>query len=149
MKCEVTITRVFDAPRPLVFRMWTDPRHLARWWGPSGFSNPVCELDVRPGGRIWIIMRAPDGAEHPMSGTFHEIVEPERIVFMAVAEDNHGKRFLESLTRVTFEEQGQKTRLTVQASAVGLDPVAARMLAGMQAGWSQSIDRLQALVAES
>jgi uncharacterized protein YndB with AHSA1/START domain len=145
---EVTITRVFDAPRSLVFRMWTDPKHLAQWWGPKDFSNPVCELDVRPGGRIWIVMRAPSGAEHPMSGTFHEIVEPERIVFMAVAEDKDGKRLLESLTTVTFEEQAGKTKLTVHASAVGLDPIAEQMLAGMEAGWTQSIDRLQALLAQ-
>lgn len=117
--------------------------------GPKDFSNPVCELDVRPGGRIWIVMHEPSGAEHPMSGTFREIVEPERIVFMAVAEDKDRKRLLELLITVTFEEQDGKTKLTVQASAAGLDPIAERMLASMEAGWTQSIDRLQALVGHT
>src|SRR5436309_7085220 len=70
---ELTITRVFDAPRALVFKMWTEPAHMAQWWGPHGFTNPVCEMDVRAGGRLRIVMRAPDGVEYPMSGTFREI----------------------------------------------------------------------------
>jgi uncharacterized protein YndB with AHSA1/START domain len=58
---ELIITRVFDAPRKLVFKAWTDPKHVAQWWGPNGFTNPVCELDVRPGGAIRIDMHGPDG----------------------------------------------------------------------------------------
>src|SRR3981081_2563312 len=81
MDREVVITRVFDAPRALVFRAWTDPQHLARWWGPQGFSNPVCETDVRIGGAWRIVMRGPDGAEYPGGGVYREIVVPERLVF--------------------------------------------------------------------
>ena len=66
---EVTLTRIFDAPRTLVFAMWTDPRHVAQWWGPQGFSNPVCEMDVRSGGALRIVMRAPDGVDYPMRGS--------------------------------------------------------------------------------
>ena len=146
-KRELTITRVFDAPRELVFKAWIDPKQMAQWWGPQGFTNPVCELDPRPGGAIRIHMRAPDGVVHPMTGTFSEIVAPERLVFMAVAEDQVGKPLLEALTTVTFEEQGGKTKLTVHASAVGIAPIAAQMLAGMEAGWTQSLERLAALVA--
>jgi uncharacterized protein YndB with AHSA1/START domain len=146
---EVTITRTFDAPRSLVFRMWTDSRHLAQWWGPKGFSNPVCEVDARPGGAIRIHMRAPNGVVHPMSGTFREIVEPERLVFAAVAEDHEGNPLLEALTTVTFTEQGDKTKVTVQASAVGLAPVAPQMLAGMEAGWTQSLEKLAAYAARA
>jgi uncharacterized protein YndB with AHSA1/START domain len=65
---ELVLTRVFDAPRELVFKVWTDPKHLARWWGPRGFTNPVCELDLRPGGAILIHMRGPDGTVYPMTG---------------------------------------------------------------------------------
>ena len=94
-KRELTLTRVFDAPRELVWKMWTEPKHMAQWWGPKGFSNPVCELDVRPGGRIWIVMRGPKGSDFdnnfPMSGTFREVVPNSRLVFMAVAEDQAGK----------------------------------------------------------
>ena len=143
----VVITRVFDAPRELVWKAWTDPRHVAQWWGPQGFTNPVCEMDVRPGGALRIVMRAPDGAEHPMRGVFREILEPERLVFTAVAEDENGSPLLEALTTVTFAEQGGKTKLNVHARAVGLAVVAERMLEGMQAGWTQSLERLEAHLA--
>lgn len=139
---EVTLTRVFDAPRELVFRMWTEPRHMAQWWGPHHFTNPVCEIDARPGGKIRIDMRAPDGTVYPMTGTFREVKPPERLVFVAVAEDQDGNAHLELLTTVTFEDEGGKTRLTVEASAVGFTPAAPQMLAGMDAGWSQSLERL-------
>jgi uncharacterized protein YndB with AHSA1/START domain len=146
-KREITITRVFDAPRELVFKAWTDPTQMAQGWGPQGFTNPVCELDVRRGGAIRIHMRAPDGVVHPMTGTFREIVAPERLAFTAVAEDHAGNPLLEAHTTVTFEEQGGKTKLTVHARAVGIAPIAAQMLEGMQAGWTQSLERLAELVA--
>jgi uncharacterized protein YndB with AHSA1/START domain len=146
-KRDLTITRVFDAPRSRVFEMWIDAKHMAQWWGPQGFTNPVCELDVRPGGAIRIHMRGPDGVVHPMTGTFREVAEPERLVFTAVAEDQAGKPLLEALTTVSFAGDRGKTKLTVQASAVGLAPVAPQMLAGMEAGWTQSLQRLGAYVA--
>ena len=143
----VVITRVFDAPRTLVFKAWTDAAHLARWWGPKGFTNPVCEVDARPGGALRIVMRAPDGAEHPMTGVFREVVAPERLVFTSLAIDREGKPLLEGLTTVTFAEHGGKTTLTVESRAVGLVSYAGRMLDGMNAGWTQSIDRLGEHVA--
>jgi uncharacterized protein YndB with AHSA1/START domain len=146
---EVTLTRVFDAPRALVWKAWTDPKQMAQWWGPHHFTNPRCELDVRPGGAIHIDMRAPDGTVYPMGGHFDEIVPQERLVFTAVAQDNDGNALLESVTTVTFAEEGGKTRITVHANAVGLAPVAVQMLAGMEAGWTQSLERLGALVAGS
>jgi uncharacterized protein YndB with AHSA1/START domain len=142
MQREVTLVRVFDAPRDLVWTAWTEAKHLAEWWGPRGFTNPVCAWSARPGGKILVHMRGPDGTVYPMTGTFHEVAAPERLVFLAVAEDHEGKRLLESLTTVTFEEQGAKTKLTVHAKAVGLVPIAAQMLAGMQQGWSESLDKL-------
>jgi len=104
-------------------------------------------MDVRVGGALRIVMRAPDGVDYPMSGRFCETVPPERLVFNAVAEDAAGNPLLESLTTVTFEEQDGKTKLTVEASAIGLAPVAPQMLAGMQAGWTQSLEKLEAYVA--
>ena len=138
----IVITRIFDAPRELVFKAWTDAAHLAQWWGPKGFTNPVCEVDARPGGALRIVMRAPDGAERPMTGVFREVTAPARLVFTNVAVDRDGKPLLEGLTTVTFAEQGGKTRLTLESRAVGLVDYAARMLEGMEAGWTQSIDRL-------
>jgi len=90
----VVITRVFDAPRELVFKAWTDAKHLAQWWGPKGFTNPICEVDARPGGNLRIVMRAPDGAEHPMTGVFREVTAPERLVFTSAAVDRDGKPLL-------------------------------------------------------
>jgi uncharacterized protein YndB with AHSA1/START domain len=129
-----------------VFKAWTEPKHLARWWGPNGFTNPVCEVDPRPGGAIRIVMRGPDGVDYPMSGTFREIVEPERLVFSAVAEDEDGNPLLEALTTVTFAERSGKTELTLHARGVALVAVGAQMLQGMQDGWTQSLDRLDAVM---
>jgi uncharacterized protein YndB with AHSA1/START domain len=140
---EVVLTRVFDAPRALVFKTWTEPRHLAQWWGPRDFTNPVCELDVRVGGKILIHMRGPDGTVYPMTGTFREIVVPQRLVFTAVVEDHAGHPLLEGLVTATFEELGGKTRLTVREKAVALVPAARQMLAGMETGWAQSLERLE------
>lgn len=145
---DLVLTRVFNAPPDLVFRMWTDPKHMAKWWGPHGFTNPVCNMDVRPGGAMRIDMTGPDGTVYPMVGTFQEVVAGKRLVFMAIAQDHDGNPLLESLTTVTFEDLGGKTRLTVDARAVGLVPIAPQMLAGMEAGWTQSLERLAALVAQ-
>lgn len=146
-RTEVTLTRIFNAPRELVWKAWTDPAMLARWWGPHGFTNPVCEADVRVGGKILIHMRAPDGTVHPMTGTFDEVAEPECLVFRAVPVDGNGTALLESLTTVTMHDLGGKTKVIVHASAAPLQPIANTMLKGMEAGWTQSLERLEQLVA--
>ena len=147
MTREVAFTRMIDAPRAMVWAAWTEPQHMAQWWGPHYFTNPVCEMDVRPGGKLMIHMRAPDGTVYPMPGIFTEVVKPERLRFTAFAEGLDGTRYLESDTVVTFEEQGGRTKLTVKASAKGFHPVAPQMLAGMDTGWSQSLEKLETLVA--
>lgn len=144
---ELVLTRIIGAPRNLVFKAWTDTKHVARWWGPRGFTNPVCELDVRPGGHIRIDMRGPDGTVYPMKGVFHEIVEPERLVFTSTAlEDEHGKPLFEILNTITFEDFNGITKLTLHAKLVTRDvkmtPQMAAALAGMEQGWSESLYRL-------
>jgi uncharacterized protein YndB with AHSA1/START domain len=146
-RTEVTLTRIFNAPRELVWKAWTDPAMLARWWGPHGFTNPRCEADVRVGGNILIHMQAPDGTVHPMTGTFDEVAEPECLVFRAQALDRSGAPLLESLTTVTFHDLGGTTKLIVHASGAPLQDIAGQMLKGMEAGWSQSLERLAELVA--
>jgi uncharacterized protein YndB with AHSA1/START domain len=143
----ITLTRLFQAPRALVFEAFTNPKHLAEWWGPKGFVNPVCEIDARPGGAILIHMKM-EGTEfsHPMTGTVHEVVPNERFVFTAVARDANNQVLLESHTTITFRDEGGATRLTVEARAKGLQPIARMMLAGMEEGWSQSLEKLDALV---
>jgi uncharacterized protein YndB with AHSA1/START domain len=135
-------TRIFDAPREVVFQAWTDPKQLQRWWGPKGFTNPVCEVDARPGGAIRIHMRAPDGTVYPMTGVFHEVVVPERLVFTSSALDANGNPLFEVLNTVTFAEEGGKTKLTVHASVSKVIGDAAPHLAGMEQGWSMTLDRL-------
>ena len=78
---EVVISRLINAPRELVFDAWTDPKHFVHWWGPFPTTNPVCEMDLRPGGAFRWVMRAPDGVEYPLTGVHREIVRPERIVY--------------------------------------------------------------------
>jgi len=139
---ELVIERILDAPRELVFKAWTEPESLRRWWGPKGFTNPVCEVDVRPGGAMRIHMRGPDGVVYPMTGVFHEIAAPERLVFSSSALDKNGDPLFEVLTTVTFSEHGGQTTLTLHASVEKATAEAARHLAGMDQGWSQSLDRL-------
>jgi uncharacterized protein YndB with AHSA1/START domain len=139
---ELVITRVFDAPRELVFKAWTDPKHLAQWWGPKGFTNPVCEVDVRLGGAIRIHMCGPDGTIYPMSGVYQEVIEPERLVFTSAALDKEGHPLFEVLHTLTFAEHGGKTTLTTKARVVRSTPEAAPYLAGAEAGWTQSLERL-------
>jgi uncharacterized protein YndB with AHSA1/START domain len=144
---EITNTREFDAPRALVFKAWTDAKMLAQWWGPKGFTNPRCEIDVRVGGAIRIDMRAPDGAVYPMNGEFREIVPPERIVFTNNALDDAGKPIIAGLTTVTFAEANGKTTLTLHTRGSALVEIAVTYLQGMEYGWTQSIDKLQAMLA--
>lgn len=144
---ELLLTRIYGAPRSLVFKAWTDPKAVARWWGPRKFTNPVCELDARPGGLIRIDMRGPDGTIYPMKGIFHEVVEPERLVFTSTAiEDEQGKPLLEILNTVTFEDFNGITKLTLHARLVTKDfklsPQVLAALSGMEQGWSESLYRL-------
>jgi len=141
---DLVMTRVFDAPRELVFKAWTETGHVAQWWGPNGFTNPVCELDVRAGGAIRIHMRAPNAVVYPMTGRFEEIAEPERLVFVSSALDEKGNSMFDILNTVLFAEQGDKTRLTLQARVIRATALAPQYLKGMEAGWTQSLDRLAA-----
>ena len=102
---EIVSTRVFDAPRERVFQAWTDPEHLARWWGPKGFTNTFDEFDPRPGGVWGFVMHGPDGVDYKNRSVFVEIVKPERIVFDHVS----GPRFR---VTATFAEEAGRTRLT-------------------------------------
>jgi uncharacterized protein YndB with AHSA1/START domain len=160
---EFVISRVFDAPRALVFETWTNPSHMAAWWGPHGFAGR-CEMDVRPGGTFRITMLAPDGSEYPMRGVYREIEAPARLVYTSDLSEHPDswhdlvaperdkskpKPAYESLTTVTFEEQGKKTLLTVRTI---FESAAIRDLfvkIGMNGGWSQSLQKLEALLIKS
>ncbi|HTB63246.1 MAG TPA: SRPBCC domain-containing protein [Opitutales bacterium] len=147
-RAEVSFTRIFDAPRELVWKAWTDPKQMAKWWGPKMFTNPICKMDVRPGGKLRIVMRAPNGFEHPMTGVFREVTPPSRLVLTTLAVDENEKPLLEGLADATFIAQGKKTKLILKSHATGIAPIAAQMLGGMKAGWSQSLVRLRSLLAK-
>nr|WP_201033224.1 SRPBCC family protein [Leptospira noguchii] len=106
---EIRATRIFDAPRDLVFRMWTEPEHVIHWWGPKGFTNTFETMDVRPGG-IWkFIMHGPDGTDYPNLIVFLEVIRPEKLVYKhgSDMEDHPGDFHV----TVLFSEQNGKTTL--------------------------------------
>ncbi len=143
---EITFTRVFDAPRDLVFACWTDPRHLAAWWGPHHFTNGRCEADARKGGAIHIDMRAPDGTVYPMAGRFEEITPPDRIVFTAFPLDAQGKPMFSTLNTITLTEKDGKTVQVNTARVLNATEAAAPHLQGMEVGWTQTLERLETYV---
>ncbi len=143
---ELRIARVFDAPRDLVFEMWTDPKHFRAWWGPAGSENGETRLDVRPGGEIFVQMRGP-GFDHPMGGEFIEIDPPRRIVFLSKAFQNpDGSWQFVNHNTVTFEDIGGKTRMTLHCVVQQADESVGVPVAGMEMGWNGSLDRLRDLL---
>jgi uncharacterized protein YndB with AHSA1/START domain len=141
----LVITRVFDAPRHRVWDAWTDPKQMAKWWGPHGFTNPVFEMDVRPGGAILIHMKrpGPDSPTMPVTGAFVEVVKPEKLVFTHSAYGN------ENLNTVTFSEQNVKTTVRLEMVFTKLTGDASQAIAGARAGLNQSFERMAALLAEA
>jgi uncharacterized protein YndB with AHSA1/START domain len=133
---EITATRIFDAPRELVFEAWTDPKHIAQWWGPNGFTNTIHSMDVRPGGEWNFIMHGPDGVDYVNKIVYREVVKPERLVYDHVS----GPLFHAT---VTFEEQGGKTKLTVQMlfESAGLRNRVAEQFGAVE-GLNQTLGRL-------
>jgi uncharacterized protein YndB with AHSA1/START domain len=142
---ELTITRVFDAPRELLFTVWTDPDHLAKWWGPSGFTTESCTVElVRGGGWRTCIRDGADGAEHWASGTYREIVPPERLVFSFAWEEPKGSPGHDTLVTVTFADRDGKTEMTFHQAV--FESVASRD--GHVDGWVETFADLAAHLAE-
>lgn len=109
---EIVITRVFDAPRELVFRAWVEPQHVARWWGPTGFTITTHSMDVRPGGVWRFIMHGPDGVDYPNQIVYVEIDPPSRLVYKHRGADGPSEH--DFVTTTTFEDLGGTTRLTMR-----------------------------------
>ncbi|MBI4082130.1 MAG: SRPBCC domain-containing protein [Candidatus Lambdaproteobacteria bacterium] len=147
---ELVITRTFAAPRSLVFKAWTEPEALMRWWAPKGCITPFCTVDLRPGGSFHYCMRLPEGRDIWGLGVYREIVEPERLVYADSFADERGNRVLpahygmsvgyppETLVTVTFAEHDGSTTLTLRHSV--LDSFPERE--GIRQGWSEMLDRL-------
>lgn len=133
----LVITRLFDAPRELVFAAWTDERSAAQWWGPKGFTSVSCTMDARAGGAWRRVMRSPDGIEHSARGVYHEISPPERLVFTYTWEDAVGNPGHETLVTLTFRDLDGKTELTLRQEL--FETEAARD--DHRGGWSSCLDR--------
>ena len=110
---EIVITRVFDAPRELIWNAWTDPKQIVQWWGPRGFTTTIHEMDVKPGGVWRHTMHGPDGTDYPNQNVFIEVVKPERIVY-SLTGGKKGDRGTQAEVTWTFEAQGNKTKLTLR-----------------------------------
>lgn len=147
---ELVIARIFDAPRELVWRAWTQPEHFMRWWGPKAFTAPACKMDLRVGGTYLTCMRSPEGKDYWSTGTYKEIVAPERLVYTDSFADADGHVVpasyygmpgdlpLEFQVTVTLEDLGGKTKLTLRHA--GMPAGEGQDLAG--AGWNESFDKL-------
>jgi uncharacterized protein YndB with AHSA1/START domain len=143
---EVTLTRIIDAPRDLVFRAWTEAQHLAEWWGPEGFTAPKVESDARAGGSFKIVMRGPDGTESEVEGTYKEFDPPNRLVTQMRGLASDGTPLLDANATVTLTDHGGKTELSIHQRATALLPEAIAMLGGMEVGLLQSLRRLDDVV---
>jgi len=135
----LVISRIFDAPRELVFKAWTEPERAMQWWGPRGFTVTSYKMDVRPGGSYYVCSRSPEGTNHRLQGVYREIVEPERFVSTYVWADQDGNPTRpETILTVTLEDLGGKTRLNLHQAV--FESVTARDL--HQGGWTSSLDCL-------
>lgn len=160
---DLVMTRLIGAPRALVFKAWTDPDLMARWWGPHGVTNPVCGMDVRPGGRWRIVMRTPEGMEYVLKGAYREVLEPARLVCTANWEEHpaewqdlfarsrpagSGGPGREAVWTVTFDEWRGRTLLVIRNRFATRGDLEAMLAIGMPDGWAQSLERLDLYFAQ-
>ncbi len=155
-KERMVITRVFDAPRALVWEAWTNPKYVMQWWGPNGFTSPVCKIDFRVGGKFLCCMRSPDGWEGYNGGEYHEIVPHEKIVYSMYFADADGNKVdpaeqgieheaIENAHDVViFEDYGNgQTKVTL----IGNEPMEDAKNSGQLEGWNQQLDKVAAILA--
>lgn len=145
----VSHTRNFNTAPEQVFEAWTDPVLMAQWWGPKDFTNPVCEFEPRHGGGIRIDMRSPEGIVYPMTGAVEEVEAPRKLVFTSAALNDTGRAIFKVRTAVRIEPRDGGASLSLDAWVIEKSSAAATHLAGMEEGWTQSLDRLEAHLAES
>ena len=152
----MVVTRVFDAPRELVWKAWTDPKYVMQWWGPKGFTSPICKMDFRVGGKFLICTTTPDGQEFWHGGEYHEIVPLEKIVSSMYFSDSEGNKVepaqlgieheaIEGAHDVIlFEDLGNgRTKLTF----IGNEPMESAKNSGQLEGWNEQLDKVAAVVA--
>jgi uncharacterized protein YndB with AHSA1/START domain len=136
---EIVMSRVFDAPRELVYKAHTEPEHVARWWRPRGTTLPVCEIDLRAGGRWRFVIRKADGTEYVFFGVFREIVPPERLVWTFSFEPMPDAMSVET---ITFEDIDGKTKVTATSVFDSRESRDGMVASGMESGATETWDRL-------
>ncbi len=152
----MVVERIFDAPRELVWKAYTDPKYVQQWWGPNDFTSPSCRSDFRVGGTFLYCMRTPDGQDYYTGGEFHEIVPHERIVYSMYFADEHGNKMApeqlgiehEAIEGahdiVLFEDLGDgRSKITM----IGNEPMESARTSGQLEGTKQSLDKLAAVVS--
>jgi uncharacterized protein YndB with AHSA1/START domain len=143
---EIAMTRVFDAPRRLVFEAWTNPKHVAKWLlGPDGWTMPVCEIDLRPGGSWHFVWRKSNGTEMAMRGEYREVTPPERLVNT----ERWGPEWPETLNTLVFTEERGRTTMTLTILYPSKEARDAAFKTGMSDGAQQSFDRLEEYLAST
>jgi len=154
---EVEFERTYDAPIEKVWDAWTNPEILKKWWGPNDVSIPECEVDLRVGGKIYIVMEAGEamgdikGMRWPMEATFTVVEEPSKLVYEARAwtEGAEEATTIETVQELTLTEEGGKTKLYLKAAINKAGPGAGMAVEGMQYGYNQQFDKLDALLKNS
>lgn len=144
-KQELVITRVFDAPRDLVFKSMTDPSLIPQWWGPRNLTTTVDKMDVKPGGLWRFIHIDKDGNEFGFHGVYHSVLPPEQVVYTFEFEGMPGHVMLET---VTFEEYEGKTKLIDHSVFQSVEARDGMLQSGMEEGAAETMDRLEELLAK-
>jgi len=141
---EIEVTRTVDAPRTLVFDAWTKPEHIASWMlGPPGWTMPVCEVDLRPGGSWHFVWRMTDGNEMDMRGVYREVSPPERLV----STESWGGDWPETVNTVVFSEDDGQTTIVITVTYPSKEARDAALGTGIKSGMTQSFERLAAYLA--
>jgi uncharacterized protein YndB with AHSA1/START domain len=144
---ELALTRLFNAPRDLVWKAWTQPEHFKNWFGPRGSSMPFCRMEARTGGSLHFLHRLEDGQEIWIKCRYEEVSAPARLVFTAHFSDAAGNRverpgfFLETRIEVTFREKGNQTEVIIHQTGLIADQ-------GESEGWKQGLDRLDGVLSQ-
>ncbi|MGY4396789.1 uncharacterized protein YndB with AHSA1/START domain [Sphingomonas sp. UYAg733] len=149
----ISLTRIFNAPRDLVYRLWTDPGYVSLWWGIAGATNPVCEMDVRPGGKWRIHMRTASGTIYPNEFVFLDVIENERLVYSDTQNADSpalspSRPLGVMVHTVTFEDDGARTRVVLQTCFASPEDRERLVAAGFRNGIGESLDRFQLLLED-
>lgn len=156
MNKEVTFERTYDAPAQKVWQAWTDPEQLKKWWGPDNVTIPECEVDLRVGGRFYIVMEATEamgqfkGTRWPMEAKFTAVEPNAKLAYDAKAytEGNKDATLIDQTQELTFAEESGQTKMTLKVIIKSVGPKAGAAVEGMQYGFNQQFDKLNKFLME-